>query len=183
MKRTISILLASLAITAGPSMAGASTSFDPNSTPASDSVPDPWTMFVEEVARDRGLTYDRAADEIGAWLRCMDGSCKPGAERWRRLALEAGWPESELGRLSCVMWGESRGDEKVVYRGTRRRPEHSIGLLQLNVRGQLWRWFEAQGLDDPDDLLDPETNLRVGLAMWSERGWRPWGAARLCRHL
>lgn len=181
MKRTIATLLASLALAAGPSMAGAS--FDPNVDPASDSVPDAWTMFVEEVARDRGIAWDRAADEIGAWLRCMDGSCQPGVERWRRLALEAGWPESEWDKAACIIWHESRGDENVVYRGTRRKPEWSIGVFQMNTRGSLWGWYEDQGLTDRDELLDPLTNLRVGLAMWSERGWAPWGAARLCRHI
>lgn len=184
MKRTIATLLAPVVLLAGAPLANATPAVnDPNTTAASDSVPDLWTMLVEQVARDRGMPYDRAADWLGAWLRCMDGSCEPRIEQWRRLALDVGWPESEWPKLACVMNGESRGDDKVVYRGTRRRPEASYGLLQLNVRGSLWRWFEGQGLNGPDELLDPETNLRVGLAMWSERGWRPWGAARLCRHV
>jgi soluble lytic murein transglycosylase-like protein len=46
------------------------------------------------------------------------------------------------------------------------------GLFQINsvhasrVRGNL------------DSLYDPETNVRVAYAIWSEQGWSPWVTAR-----
>lgn len=45
------------------------------------------------------------------------------------------------------------------------------GLLQIG---------EAEGRQygaTPDQLLEPETNIRVGYALWQARGWQPWPVA------
>jgi hypothetical protein len=63
----------------------------------------------------------------------------------------------------------------------------SLGLLQIN---QFWckpskytdnGWLQDMGiLDDCQELYDPATNLRAGLAMYSYSvykngdGWHPW---------
>lgn len=179
MKRSISLLIASAAIVAAPIPAHATEASSsplppPVEQPASDSVPDPWTMLVDQFARDHGITYVRADDKIGAWLRCMGvPRCQPGVEQWRRIAGLAGWPESDWPTLACLIWIESRGDETVVYRGTRRRPEWSLGLTQLNTRGSLLARF---GGLTRDDLLDPETNLREARRIFESEGLRPWGS-------
>lgn len=139
------------------------------------STPDPWAMFVNAHADANGLTYERADDQIDAFFRCAGvRGCRPELVQWRRLALEAGWPESDHRWLWCTMGIESNGDPDAEYRGTKRRPEWSIGLLQLNTRGSLLRWFTDRGLTR-ESLFDPLTNLQAGREMFEARGGQPWG--------
>jgi hypothetical protein len=95
------------------------------------------------------------------------------------LAVEIGWPEEQLPKLSYA-----------VYRESRCRPDQhnaddpmggSNGLVQINRfwcrPSQYWPdgWLQTQGvLDDCDELFDPETNLRAALAIWENSGWGPW---------
>lgn len=169
MRRTLAGALASLTLLLTPVPASAESD---TGTPASDSVPDAWTSFVDSFARERNLSFVRAEDQIDAFFRCLDGSCDPQVEQWRRLATLAGWPESDWPWLACIIRIESRGHEHVVYRGTRRRPEWSVGLLQLNTRGRLLDRFGGLGRDE---LLDPLTNLSEGRKIYVAEGARPWG--------
>ena len=101
-------------------------------------------------------------------------------DQWMDLARQVGWAEDELPKLSYT-----------IYRETRCRPDQhnaddpmggSNGLMQIN---QFWckptrywpgGWLQAQGvLEHCDELYDPETNLRAGLAIRNNSGWSPWG--------
>ena len=99
---------------------------------------------------------------------------------WMNLARQAGWEEEELPKLSYTIYRESRCIPD------RHNPDDpmggSNGLMQIN---QFWckptrywptGWLQAQGvLGHCDELYDPETNLRAGLAIRNNSGWTPWG--------
>ena len=99
----------------------------------------------------------------------------PNVERWHALALAVGWPEAEWEWLWCVAWKESRGMPE-AYNGRGR--DDSRGILQENGKGDLWGWYVAQGLTDPDQLFDPATNLRMGRRLFDQYGRQPWAADR-----
>lgn len=99
----------------------------------------------------------------------------PGVEHCAALmpvAVAAGWPTAELKKLSRVIWRESRCDP-AAYNGT--GPDDSYGLVQINLKGYLWRGRAVLcGLTERADLFDPATNLRCALVLWQRSGWSPW---------
>lgn len=97
-----------------------------------------------------------------------------------QLALDVGWPATEMARLANVLWRESRctpdaNNLSDPMGGSR-------GYMQIN---QFWckpttywptGWLQAHSiLTHCDELFDPATNLRAGLAIWRNSGWHPWG--------
>lgn len=105
---------------------------------------------------------------------------------WHNLAMMIGWPAEEWPILSRVLYRESRCNV-----GSWNRTDTaggSRGLLQINgywCRPSKWSqagWLQDRGLlGKCEDLFEPETNLRAGLAIWlygEEKhgcGWRgPW---------
>lgn len=46
---------------------------------------------------------------------------------------------------------------------------NNYGLFQINGI------HRARVQGNVESLYDPETNVRVAYAIWSEQGWRPWG--------
>jgi hypothetical protein len=100
-------------------------------------------------------------------------------DEWMPLAVDVGWPEDELPKLSYA-----------IYRESRCHPDQhnaddpmggSNGLVQINRfwcrPSKYWPdgWLQTQGvLDDCDELFDPETNLTAALAIWHNSGWGPW---------
>jgi hypothetical protein len=84
----------------------------------------------------------------------------PGAScgLWWPVALDVGWPESELPTLDRVMWCESRCEPRAFNRSG------ASGLMQV-----LASWF-APG----EDPFDPSTNLATALEVWRAQGWRAW---------
>lgn len=96
-----------------------------------------------------------------------------GCPQWLDTARSAGWAEEDLARLTRVMWRESRCNPQ-AHNGT--GPDDSYGLLQVNVKGYLWKGrAQMCGLSERSDLFDPATNLRCALVLWQRSGWRPWG--------
>ena len=100
-------------------------------------------------------------------------------DEWIPLAVEVGWPEAELPKLSYAVYRESR------CRPDQHNPDDpmggSNGLVQINRfwcrPSQYWPdgWLQTQGvLDECDELFDPETNHRAALAIWENSGWGPW---------
>ena len=98
-----------------------------------------------------------------------------------QLALDVGWPASEMATLANVLWRESRCTPGPVH-----NPDDpmggSRGLLQINgfwcEPQKSWPicWLQTKGIvTDCDDLYGSETNLRAGLAIWRNSGWHPWG--------
>lgn len=80
-------------------------------------------------------------------------------ERWREAVSRYPWQPCEA---LTVLWCESKGDPGAL------NPSGASGLLQIMMplhRGQL-----AEG----ESVFTPEVNLRVGAALWRERGWAPW---------
>jgi hypothetical protein len=82
-----------------------------------------------------------------------------GAARWKALALYAGWSRATWPTLRYLITLESGGDPAASNGGV------YLGLLQV------WRGHVA----NPSRLTDPEVNLRVGLRLYREGGWGPWG--------
>lgn len=96
-----------------------------------------------------------------------------GCPQWLDMARSAGWAEEDFARLTRVMWRESRCNPQ-SHNGT--GPDDSYGLLQVNVKGYLWKGrAQMCGLSERSDLFDPATNLRCALVLWQRSGWRPWG--------
>ena len=88
-------------------------------------------------------------------------------------ARAAGWTESEIPRLSYVMWRESRC-AVTAYNGKGR--DQSYGLVQINTKGANWVELQRRcGLSSKDQLFDPYTNLACGKQLKQAYGWRPWG--------
>jgi hypothetical protein len=136
--------------------------------------PTPWTMPDPQPRPPRRTTFEAAAlppHRVSApeW-RC---------DEWMPLAVEVGWPEEELPKLSYAVYRESR------CRPDQHNPDDPVGgsngLVQIN---RFWcrpstywpdGWLQTQGvLDECDELFDPETNLRAALAIWHNSGWSPW---------
>lgn len=109
--------------------------------------------------------------------------------QWHDLAISVGWPESEWPKLSKIMFRESR-----CHWSSHNKTDPnsgSRGLLQINGYWCRKSQFTAHGwlqdlgiLNVCDDLFNPTTNLRAGLAMWQYGedkygcGWRgPWATS------
>lgn len=137
-------------------------------------------QVIEEEQR---VTRQMEVDEA----RLMYGDCG----EWRQLSLMVGWPAEEWPTLSYVLHRESRCN---VDSHNKTDPmSGSRGLMQINgfwckpSRYSANGWLQDQGiLTNCEDLYDPETNLRAGLAIWLYGeakhgcGWRgPW--ATRCR--
>ena len=86
--------------------------------------------------------------------------------QWWPLAVEVGWPVEELPMLDRILWRESRCLPD-AWNG------HDAGLTQIN---QIHTEFVAvMGWSWPQDMYNPEYNLRFALKLWQGSGWRPWG--------
>jgi hypothetical protein len=113
-----------------------------------------------------------------AWI---EPAPKTECEQALQLALDVGWPASEMATLARVLWRESRCSFGPVL-----NPDDpmggSRGLMQINgfwcTPSSSWPigWLQAKGIvTDCIDLFGAETNLRAGLAIWKNSGWHPWG--------
>jgi soluble lytic murein transglycosylase-like protein len=99
-------------------------------------------------------------------------------EQFSALAINLGWPIDERTVLESVMARESLCTPNVV--NSKDPFGGSYGLLQINWGG--WqKLLTAKGLiNSKESLLDAETNLLAGLAIYNygvERygfGWGPW---------
>lgn len=104
------------------------------------------------------------------------GSAPSGGKRcaqYEDTARAAGWAESEIPRLSYVMWRESKCTP-TAYNGKGR--DQSYGLVQINTKGGNWAELQRRcGLSSKDQLFDPYTNLACGKQLQRAYGWRPWG--------
>lgn len=101
------------------------------------------------------------------------------------LAIAVGWTEDQWPKLSHIVHRESRCDVRALNSSDPNGG--SRGLMQINgywcksVKYNPSGWLQAKGiLTTCDDLYNPETNLRAGLAMWKynddrgKNGWSPW---------
>lgn len=92
------------------------------------------------------------------------------------LALQVGWPAEAVPHLTYIIERESHCDPSS---NTGYRPstgDWSLGLLQINTLGSLLEARQAAcGIGAREELLDPATNLRCGLALYEQSGFGPWG--------
>ena len=108
-----------------------------------------------------------------------------------QLAAEAGWPERTWKRLGQIILRESGGcpnrrggdavnPQCVVTHVTEWDHRSDTGLLQINgvnydpARNQWAIACRQFNICTQEPLLDPLTNLKVGLALWEVAGWTPW---------
>ena len=92
------------------------------------------------------------------------------------LAAQAGWPAEAIPHLTAIIERESHCDPSS---NTGYRPstgDWSLGLLQINTLGDLLAARQATcAITSREQLLDPATNLRCGLAIYNISGFGPWG--------
>lgn len=87
--------------------------------------------------------------------------------QWHGLLQQYGLPVERFGR---IMWRESHCDPGAVNRSSGAR-----GLLQIMPQwATRWGGCEAQGICSPDQLLDPETNIRAAARIFALQGYRAW---------
>lgn len=123
------------------------------------------------------FNYDRYVVE----QRNLHGLCG----EFHDLAIAVGWTEDQWPKLSHIVDRESKCD--VRAHNDADPMSGSRGLMQVNgywcrpVKYNPSGWLQDKGiLTTCDDLYDPETNLRAGLAMWKynddrgKNGWSPW---------
>lgn len=92
------------------------------------------------------------------------------------LAAQVGWPADALPHLVAIIERESHCDpaSSTGYRPS--TGDWSLGLLQINTLGSLLQAREQLcGITAREQLLDPATNLRCGLALYKASGFAPWG--------
>lgn len=100
--------------------------------------------------------------------------------QWEDLARSVGWPEEQIKKMSYVLYKESRCNPD-AHNPNDPTSAGSRGLMQINGYWCIPNkynpigWLQEQGiLSSCDDLYDPVTNLRAGLAIWMRSGWSPW---------
>jgi len=103
-----------------------------------------------------------------------DAAPNRGCRHYVDLARQVGWPKSQRANLWRIMERESGPGCNPAAINFADPWGGSYGLLQINLSNL--GWAKRIGLvNQPADLLKPETNLKVGLALWRLYGWRPWG--------
>lgn len=141
----------------------------------------PTPVSAERPSQDPPPVVDLSGVDWTGLARIAYGRCG----EWHDLAIRVGWTEAQWPTLSRVIHRESRCN---INSFNRTDPNGgSRGLMQINgywCRKNKYNpsgWLQAQGiLSTCDDLYNPETNLRAGLAMWNYSqqrnrcGWRPW---------
>lgn len=106
---------------------------------------------------------------------------KTECEAALQLALDVGWPATEMATLARVLWRESRCSFGPVL-----NPDDpmsgSYGLMQINgfwckpTKSNPVPWLQQRKIiTECVDLYGAETNLRAGLAIWRNSAWHPWG--------
>ena len=135
------------------------------------------TEYAYGEAPLEALTAPTSSTSTTAWV---DPQPKSDCEIALQQALNVGWPASEMARLAIVLHRESRCTSGAFNATDPMGGSH--GLMQINSfwckRSIYWPtgWLQAHGIVTTcDDLYDPHTNLRAGLAIWRNSGWHPWG--------
>lgn len=85
---------------------------------------------------------------------------------------QGGWPENRelLISMAAIGLAESSGNPRAVNPGTASRPEHSVGLWQINLRAHGTKYGTEE------QLKDPITNAEAALDIYKSQGLRAWGA-------
>ena len=100
-------------------------------------------------------------------------------EQFAALAVNLGWPVNEYKTLVKVIKRESNGI--AIAHNTKDPMSGSYGLMQINgfwCRGANSYLQKAGLITSCKMLLDPQTNLRAGLIIFTRSGWSPWRTAK-----
>jgi len=100
-------------------------------------------------------------------------------EQFAALAVNLGWPVEEYKTLVKVIKRESNGI--AIAHNTKDPMSGSYGLMQINgfwCRGANSYLQKAGLITSCKMLLDPQTNLRAGLIIFTRSGWSPWRTAK-----
>ena len=155
---------------------------DATTTTTTTKPPLPSTTLPDVSGVDFVALGAQQAQESAEEAQALYGKCG----EWHDTALSVGWPEAEWPTLSRVMFRESRCSTDAHNKTD--PISGSRGLLQINgywcrpSRYSQNGWLQDKGiLSNCDDLFEPVTNLKAGLAIWlyGEHkhgcGWRgPW---------
>lgn len=108
-------------------------------------------------------------------VQCPKAGKRACVDRWRGVALRAGWSASSWPWLRCIIWRESGGNPRAWNRGDGGRVAGSKGLTQI-----LWihvPWMVRAGIiRSSNDLFDPVANLRAAKALYKLQGRRAWAS-------
>lgn len=100
-------------------------------------------------------------------------------EQFAALAVNLGWPVEEYETLVRVITRESKGI--AIAHNSDDPMGGSYGLMQINgfwCKGKNSYLQKAGLITSCKMLLDPQTNLRAGLIIFTRSGWSPWGTAK-----
>ena len=137
-----------------------------------------------------GVTAAGVAGAGGAMLyNQMSGEQSSGAggqydaAATASLIRKAGGTEEEAKLLGAIAQPESGGNPRAHNTNTA-TGDDSYGLWQINMLGKMGpERLKKFNLRSPEDLYDPQTNARVALQMYRERGnAEDWSAYKAGRH-
>ena len=99
-------------------------------------------------------------------------------QQLRTYAQNAGFPESELDTVVAVALAESSGIPN-NYNG--KGDDDSYGIMQINMLDRPGYRMgterrAAWGLENNQQLFDPQTNFNAAYDVWKSQGWGGWGA-------
>lgn len=101
-------------------------------------------------------------------------------EEVARMLYGVGFRGSQLIKMLAISKRES-GWSPTAHNPDASTGDNSWGLFQLNTLGDLWNYYKGKGLSRPEELLDPNTNVRMAKALfddnvrWKSNGFYPWG--------
>lgn len=91
---------------------------------------------------------------------------------------KAGFPESELPRMTAVALAESGGKPR-AHNPNAQTGDNSYGLWQINMLGGMGPERRKQfGLSSNEDLFDPVTNARAAKGIFDSQGPNAWSVVR-----
>jgi len=96
-------------------------------------------------------------------LRIIHGQCG----EWHDLAISVGFNEEDWKVLSRILYRESRCQPD-AWNGW------DAGLAQINQIHK--EWLSQIGWKHPEDMFNPENNLRFAYMLYQSSGWKPWKA-------
>ena len=98
-----------------------------------------------------------------------------------RMLYNEGFRGQDLIKMVAIAKRESNFKPS-AYNGNRSTGDDSYGLFQLNVLGDLRKWYEDQGISDPKQLLNPLTNVKMARKLFEANqkwfkgnGFYAWG--------
>ena len=157
-----------------------SDSFDPMAA-----VQAPNLLTAQRVRHSAAATSTASAGagsiNAGSVNSVSAGSSRSGSslsgEQIAQMAYNAGFRGDDLVSVVAISKRES-GWKPTAFNGNRATGDVSYGLMQINMIGDMGPARLAQfGIDSPDQLFDPQTNLNAAYTLYSRSGntLRAWG--------